>query len=493
MAGQTTLIVTTRSGVRPLGVRGEPLHNAAPQLRRVVRRRLGDDAAGLLADPQPHEDGKAIDWYADWPGQVQPLSALAPERRAEVLAGVERTLAEIRRLGDALAGAGPREDMGVVGLSLQLAARAPAQSFIFLVGERPVIVCWGYEKEAAASLLPATLPRPPEPARSVLLGAGPCSKRPPSPPCRSLRPVSTTIPWLRTLLLALPLLLLLLGAAWLLREMLPADPSLSLATREGPPAPPAGGAAARSDARPEGRLLDRAVARAHPQGRAVAGRSRAQEAHRRLQAAGAAEAAAAGRRRAAATQARTGARSRADAGAAARRAPTTIACACLAPTNDYSFMSGCWRTDPFRHEPMQGQPGVSSYCFDANGNGQLEWRRGRTACRTRAFARFDGPTLRIRDGDSSCNDGSRWYADQLVCQRGADNVAQCSGRLAGRVRSGDLDGQPAQAESELMSVLRRHRHAMARIATSRSACSRPSARWPWPGGPASAESVSVGC
>ncbi len=80
MAGKTTLIVTTQSGVRPLGVRGEPLHNAAPQLRRVVRRRLGDDAAGLLADPQAHEDGKAIDWYADWPGHVQPLSALAPER-----------------------------------------------------------------------------------------------------------------------------------------------------------------------------------------------------------------------------------------------------------------------------------------------------------------------------------------------------------------------------------------------------------------------------
>ena len=28
MSGQTTLIATTRSGVRPLGVRGEPLHNA---------------------------------------------------------------------------------------------------------------------------------------------------------------------------------------------------------------------------------------------------------------------------------------------------------------------------------------------------------------------------------------------------------------------------------------------------------------------------------
>ena len=57
MAGESTLIVTTRTGVRPLGVRGEPLHNAASQLRRVIRRRLGDPAADLLAEPQLHEDG----------------------------------------------------------------------------------------------------------------------------------------------------------------------------------------------------------------------------------------------------------------------------------------------------------------------------------------------------------------------------------------------------------------------------------------------------
>ena len=56
MAGDNTLIVTTRAGVRPLGVRGEPLHNAAGQLRRVVNRRLGDQAADLLADPQLHEE-----------------------------------------------------------------------------------------------------------------------------------------------------------------------------------------------------------------------------------------------------------------------------------------------------------------------------------------------------------------------------------------------------------------------------------------------------
>ncbi len=237
MAGETTLIVTTRSGVRPLGVRGEPLHNSAPQLRRVVRRRLGDGAADLLAEPQLHEDGKAIDWYAGWPGPVQPLSALDPERKDAVLAEVGRTLADIRRLGDALATAGPREDTGLVGLSLQLAARAPNDSFVFMVGDRPVIVCWGYEKEAANALLPAALPQPPLPSpaahRPVL--AAPAAER----ALPALRPASTVIPWARTLLAALPLLLLLLGAAWLLRGLLPADPALALATREGPDAPAA--------------------------------------------------------------------------------------------------------------------------------------------------------------------------------------------------------------------------------------------------------------
>lgn len=435
MAGETTLIVTTRSGVRPLGVRGEPLHNSAPQLRRVVRRRLGDEAAGLLAEPQLHEDGKAIDWYADWPGMVQPLSALAPERQAEIAAGIERTLAEIRRLGDTLAGAGPREDMGVVGLSLQLAARAPAPSFIFMVGERPTIICWGYEKEAAAALLPAVPPRAPDlpsaPApvahRSVL-----------SAPPRALPmpfPVSPTIPWLRTLLLALPLLLLLFGAAWLLRELLPAEPTLSLATREGPPAPPP--AEAPPDPFP---LLKAAYSTEQSRGRVLQIELSLIEAELKKRIAACKppeppkppEAAKEPPKPPQVALAPPPPKPAPPALAQPRQTrPNDDRLRMPAPTNDYSFMSGCWRTDPFRHELAQGQSGVSTYCFDAGGNGQLEWRRGRTACRTRAQSRFDGGTLRLRDGDTTCNDGSHWYADQLVCRRGADDVAQCSGSSRG--------------------------------------------------------------
>jgi hypothetical protein len=429
MAGETTLIVTTRSGVRPLGVRGEPLHNSAPQLRRVVRRRLGDGAADLLAEPQLHEDGKAIDWYASWPGVVQPLSALDPARKEEVLTGVERSLADIRRLGDQFASAGPREDMGLVGLSLQLAARAPADSFVFMVNDRPVIVCWGYEKEAAATLLPAALPSPPSPSpaahRPVLAAQAAVRALP------ALRPTSTVIPWARTLLAALPLLLLLLGGAWLLRGLLPADPALALATREGPDAPPAAEPApdpkpalkaAFSNEESRGRMLKTELSLIEAELKKRIADCKPPEAPKPPpQVALAPPPPQPPKPAPAPTPPPRPARPNDD----RLRLPS-------APTSDYSFMAGCWRTDPFRHEMIQTQPGISSYCFDATGNGQLEWRRGRTACRTRAQSRFDGGgVLRLRDGDTTCNDGSHWYADQLVCRRGADDVAQCSGTSRG--------------------------------------------------------------
>lgn len=99
------------------------------------------------------------------------------------------------------------------------------------------------------------------------------------------------------------------------------------------------------------------------------------------------------------------------------------------PAEDYAFLKGCWRTDPFKHTPSH-QPGVSTYCFDDKGNGQLEYQRpGQPGyvCRTTAQARFEGQQLRIRDADASCSDGGQWYADVLNCERAQGDVAQCSG------------------------------------------------------------------
>ncbi len=419
-----TLIVTTQSGVRPLGVRGEPLHNAAAQLRRVVRRRLGDDTAGLLADPQLHDNGKTIDWYADWEGDVRPLEALDQEARRSALASVDRGLADIDRLGGVLAGQHGKESAGVVGQSLKLAARRPAETFVFLVGDKPVVVCWGYERETAPQVVPPSLP--PAPVLPPRL-----SPHVPVLPARALP--ATGVPWIRALLVALPLLLLLLGATWLLRQWFPVDPALALATREGEP-PPLVRSAPPEDPFPvlkasldaeqarakalqielasaEGEIKKRVAECRPPEPPKVEPPPKPKEPQ--------VAAAAPPPKPAPAPppQPQPPPRSPND---GRLRLPT-------APTNDYSFLQGCWRTDPFRHELMQPQAGTSTYCFDSSGRGQLEWRRGRTACRTSAQAQFGGSSLRLRDSDARCNDGSHWYADQLVCTRGADNVANCSG------------------------------------------------------------------
>jgi hypothetical protein len=82
MGDSPTLILTTRLGVRPLGVRGDPLHAVAAQLLAVIRRRLGDGPADLLADPQLRETGDGIDWYAARSGSVRRLVMSWPPSKA---------------------------------------------------------------------------------------------------------------------------------------------------------------------------------------------------------------------------------------------------------------------------------------------------------------------------------------------------------------------------------------------------------------------------
>jgi hypothetical protein len=107
-----------------------------------------------------------------------------------------------------------------------------------------------------------------------------------------------------------------------------------------------------------------------------------------------------------------------------------------------AFAKGCWRTDPFQHQP-QVPPGVSQYCFDENGRGNLFFYRaqGNEVCAALAGIRRDGTVIRIDDSDSRCQVGQRdigpWYADHLVCTPDATGVVICQGtseRASWRVR-----------------------------------------------------------
>ncbi|MBS0224443.1 MAG: hypothetical protein JSR91_27300 [Proteobacteria bacterium] len=228
-----TLILTTRLGVRPLGVRGEPLHAVAGQLLSVIRRRLGDGPADLLAEPQMRESGDGIDWYAARSGPVRRLAELSEVERGEVLRTVGARLDAIHTLGAQLAASDTSDEAHLIGRSLQLATRRPSDDFIYLVDGQPVIAAWGYEADAAASL--QAIPPPLLPAAVAAPSATLASA--PALPLAERFGLSS---WLGALLFGLLLLLALLIASWLLRACAPVDPSTNIATLEtpAPPAPP---------------------------------------------------------------------------------------------------------------------------------------------------------------------------------------------------------------------------------------------------------------
>jgi hypothetical protein len=226
MAQRPTLILTTRLGVRPLGVRGDPLHAVAGQLLAVIRRRLGTGPAELLADPQLRESGDGIDWYAARAGEVRRLADLSEGERAQVLGTVESHLAAIRSLAAQLQDS-VGEEARLIGRSLELATRRPSDDFIYVVDGQPVIAAWGYEADAAASLQAFAPPPVPMPVR-------------PAPVLASVPAVTRVgwAPWVSALLFGLLLLLLLLITSWLLRACAPVDPTMNLATLETPAPPP---------------------------------------------------------------------------------------------------------------------------------------------------------------------------------------------------------------------------------------------------------------
>ena len=237
MGERPTLILTTRLGVRPLGVRGDPLHAVAGQLLAVIRRRLGDGPANLLAEPQMRESDEGIDWYASQQGDVRRLSEASEPERAAALQTVESHLEAIRGLGAQLTSSGSSDEAQLIGRSLQLATSRPSDDFIYLVGGEPVIVAWGYEAEAVASLqgfMPPPLP-------AVVAAVPPPTAILASAPAALLPARLGWSRWLSGLLFGLLLLLLLLITSWMLRACSPVDPSLNVAPMEteAPPTPAA--------------------------------------------------------------------------------------------------------------------------------------------------------------------------------------------------------------------------------------------------------------
>lgn len=181
-----------------LGVSGRTVFSAAQQMRLTIRRKLGPEAAELLAVPQISESGDNIDWYAPFDGPVAPWSAATPEERDEAARHLQQARETYLRQGETELANGVRGDHELFAKMLPLSLRIPDDGHIYLVGNRPVVTFWSFEPLTAPVNYDVIrdlrgLPEAPAPAAAQPLPVA-------EPPAR---------PWWRWLLWLLLLLLLL--------------------------------------------------------------------------------------------------------------------------------------------------------------------------------------------------------------------------------------------------------------------------------------------
>ena len=153
---------TQLKGLRRLRADNTSAHDAWTQIEALLRKRLGDAHANLLAEPVSVGDG-LIDWYGGTGEDLRPLSALGETEHAALLQRFHALKGDIEALAAQLR-EGRDADQRHKGAILEHALRfahQPDEAFpLYSVGGEPVLVGWGTRLDNDA---PYAEPIPPDP------------------------------------------------------------------------------------------------------------------------------------------------------------------------------------------------------------------------------------------------------------------------------------------------------------------------------------------
>ena len=137
---ETLITRTFAEGLRPLG----PASQRNPALIiETVRSHLSPAHVMLFCEPSPKPDGVTTDWYAQCAGAVRQLDNLDEDEASAVRSRLGQLVEDILGLADRLEEAGG--DSARAGAqALRHGVEVPASDAIWLVGDQPVLVNWGY-------------------------------------------------------------------------------------------------------------------------------------------------------------------------------------------------------------------------------------------------------------------------------------------------------------------------------------------------------------
>src|SRR5579871_920429 len=205
---------------RALGLAGDPVWRAAPQLRAAIAQRLSREHADLLAIPEADPSGRRIDWYAPFDGEVRRLADLGESERASITATVQRLHADLAALAESMEAPQRSGAERNFARLLRNALTAPGEETLYVVDGKPVMAFWGFSADAAlpGAFLPSA-PIVPQPMRAAPVAAAVAAPEAMMASAPAIAPaiVVERATWWQWLLLALLLLLLLAGLAYMLR------------------------------------------------------------------------------------------------------------------------------------------------------------------------------------------------------------------------------------------------------------------------------------
>ena len=130
-----------RSGLSVARVDRNKLDTLYYQLLDLIGE-SGYDYQDYFARPKDVPSEKSIDWYSDLNGTVKNFDSLSDEQANEVLAQIREIGNSLNEYSEKLSNSGERSSADLVKSALKI----PDRNYIYLVGNHPVITCWGFSK-----------------------------------------------------------------------------------------------------------------------------------------------------------------------------------------------------------------------------------------------------------------------------------------------------------------------------------------------------------
>ena len=130
-----------RSGLSVARVDRNKLDTLYYQLLDLIGE-SGYDYQDYFARPKDVPSEKSIDWYSDLNGTVKNFDSLSDEQANKVLAKIREIGNSLNEYSEKLSNSGERSSADLVKSALKI----PDRNYIYLVGNHPVITCWGFSK-----------------------------------------------------------------------------------------------------------------------------------------------------------------------------------------------------------------------------------------------------------------------------------------------------------------------------------------------------------